>query len=165
MERKDQGVLKLHFTAINSSNNSQNQQENRLKNEISTYFRWSIFFKGGWKGGGGYVNSENSDCDVSACAWHADTWSGSIYEQSEQVLALWDHFCSFQEIDDLQYLKFSILDLQVHWKLHVFKKESAAKVLLRIKMYIFDKANVFHVFCKTTELNPIICERVTNNKV
>ncbi len=135
MEQKDRGDLKLNFSAINSSNNSQNQQENPLwKMRFSAYFRWSIFFKGGWKRGGGYVNSENSDCDVSACAWHADAWSGSIYEQSEQVLALWDHFCSFQEIDDLQYLKFSILDLQVQWKLHVFKKKSAAKVLLCIKM-------------------------------
>ncbi len=43
------------------------------------------FFKGEWRGGG-YVNSESSDYDVSACAWHTDAWSGSTYEQCEQVL-------------------------------------------------------------------------------
>ncbi len=59
-------------------------------------FDYPSFFKCGE--GGVYVNSEGSDCDVSACPWHTDAWSGSTYEQSEQVLALWDHFCSFQEI-------------------------------------------------------------------
>ncbi len=30
MRQKDRGYLKLHFSAIDSSTNSQNQQENRL---------------------------------------------------------------------------------------------------------------------------------------
>ncbi len=30
---------------------------------------------------------------------------------------------------------------------------------------MFYIVNAFHVFCKKIELNPIICERVTNNKV
>ncbi len=42
---KHRGDLKLHFSAINSSTNSQNQQENRLwKMRFSAYFRWSIVF-------------------------------------------------------------------------------------------------------------------------
>ncbi len=88
MEQKDRGGLKLYFSAINSSNNSQNQQENRLwKMRFSAFFDDPSFFKGEWRGGG-YVNSKSSDCDVSACAWHTDAWSESTYEQSEQVLAL-----------------------------------------------------------------------------
>ncbi len=85
-------------------------------------------------GGGGYVNSENSECDVSACPWHTDTWSESTNEQPEQVLALWDHFCSFQEIDDLQYLKFPIFRPPGTVKIACFQKKSAAKVVLCIKM-------------------------------
>ncbi len=45
MRRKDRGDLKLHFSAINSSTKSQNQQDNRLwKIRFWAYFRWSIFF-------------------------------------------------------------------------------------------------------------------------
>ncbi len=83
------------------------------------------FFTGGWKRR--YVNSESSDCDVSACAWHTDTWSGSTCEQSEQILALWDHFCSFQEIDDLQYLKFSIFRPPGTMKISCFQKKHLGK--------------------------------------
>ncbi len=124
MWQKDRGHLKLHFSAINSSTNSQHQEQNRL------YPRRQ---NGGGNLGGG-VNSESNDYDVSACPWHTDAWSGSTYEQSEQVLALWDHFCSFQDIDDLQYLKFSIFRPPGAVKISCFKEKSAAKVLLCIKM-------------------------------
>ncbi len=80
---------------------------------------------GGW--GGGYVNSENSDCAGSACPQHTDAWSESTYEQSEQVLALWDHFCSFQEIDDLQYLKVSIFRPPGTVKISCFQKKICSK--------------------------------------
>ncbi len=163
MRQTDRGHLNLHLSPINSSTNSQNQQENRLwKMRFWAYFRWSIFFfnsqcsttktierksrkhaklwskkieeflnsillplialttlrihtkidfqkwdfqhifddpsffKGVWRGEG-YVNSESSDCDVSACAWYTDAWSGSTYEQSEQVLALWIIFVVYKK--------------------------------------------------------------------
>ncbi len=45
MQPKGKGDLNLHFSASNSSTNSQNQQENRLwKMRFWAYFRWSIFF-------------------------------------------------------------------------------------------------------------------------
>ncbi len=198
MQQKVRGRLKLHCSAINSSTNSQNQQENRLwKMRFWAYFldepsfflnsqcskkktiekksrkpaklwrektedslnsilvplivqltfrinkkmyfeRWDFqhifddtsFLRGKGKGRGGgveegeegYVNSESSDCDVSEWPWHTDASSGSRYEQSEQVLALWDHFCSFQEIGDLHYLKFSIFRLPGTVKITCFQK-------------------------------------------
>ncbi len=84
-------------------------------------------------GGGGYVNSESRDCDVSACPWHTDAWSGSTCEQSEQVLALWDNFCSFQEIDDLQYLKFAIFRPPGTVKISCFQKKSVKTVCCALK--------------------------------
>ncbi len=85
------------------------------------------YFLMGDRGGGGYVNSESSDCDIFACPWHTDAWSGSTYEQSAQVLALWDHFCSFQEIDDLQYLKVSIFRPPDTVKITCFQKKIRSK--------------------------------------
>ncbi len=162
MRQKDQGDLKLHFSVINSSPTLRiNKKIDLEKWDFQHIFDDPPFFKGRR----GYVNSENSDCDVSPCRWHTNAWSGSTYEQSEQVLALWDHLCSFQEIDDLQYLKFSIFRPRGTVKISCFQKNTGEKVLLCLKMSIFDKVNVFHFFCKKIELNPIICERVTNNKV
>ncbi len=45
MRQKDRGDLNLHFSAINSSTNSQNQQENRIwKIRFRSYLRWPLFF-------------------------------------------------------------------------------------------------------------------------
>ncbi len=119
---------------------------------FSAYFRLSIFLTVR-EGGGGYVNSESNDGDVSACPWHTDAWSGSTYEQSVQVLALWDHFCGFQEIDDLQYLKFSIFRHPGTVKISCFQKIPQQRRCWALKCRYSIKWMYFTSFTK--ELNVI----------
>ncbi len=62
-------------------------------------------------------------------------------------------------------MKFTIFIPPGTVKISCFQKEIRGKRVVVQETWVFDKVNVFHVFRKRIELNPIICERVTNNKV